>query len=65
MINTTEPAIKGADLPSELTPDPFDRHGCSSVCTQTALSPGHGEQLDLNSSTDRAVRRNAVHLQAF
>ena len=55
MINTTELAIKGADLPSKLTPDPFDRHGCNSVCTQTPLFTGNREQLDLNSSTDRAI----------
>lgn len=55
MINTTELAVKGEDLPSKLTPDPFDQHGCNSVCTQTPLSTGVGEQLDLNSSTDRAI----------
>lgn len=55
MINTAELAVKGGDLPSKLTPDPFDRHGRDSVCTQTALSMGSGEQLDLNSGTDRAI----------
>jgi len=49
MINTTELAVKGADLPSKLTPDPFDRHSCNSVRIQTPLSTGNGEQLDLNS----------------
>lgn len=55
MINTTELAVKGTDLPSKLTPDPFDRHGSDSVCPQTPLSVGHEEQLDLGSSTDRAI----------
>lgn len=55
MINTNELAVKGTDLPSELTPDPSDGHGRNSVCTQTPLSTGNGVQLDLNSSTDRAI----------
>lgn len=55
MINTTELAVRGADLPSKLTPDPSDRHSLTGVCIQTPLSMGNGEQLDLNSSPDRAI----------
>lgn len=55
MINMTELAVKGAALPSKLTPDPFDSRSRSSVCAQTPLSTGNGERLDLNSGTDRAL----------
>lgn len=51
----TEVAVKGANLPSKLTSDPFDRHGPNSTCTQTPLSTGNGQQLGLNSSSDGAI----------
>lgn len=55
MTGTTEVAVKGADLPSKLTSDPFGRHGPSSACTQSPLSTGDGQQLGPNSSSDRAI----------
>lgn len=46
MINMTDLGVKGAAFPSKFTPDLF---------VFASLSVGNEEQLDLNSSTNRAI----------
>lgn len=55
MTSKAKVGVKGADLPSRLTPDAFDRHSPISACTQTPLSIGNAKQLGPNSSSDWAI----------